>query len=94
VGAEFWTDPVAAAATLPAGLTPDPESNGHGNALSSTGNSRARHGEETIANAWTGTSELEFPQVPGEELHDLAPVRTGAGFRYELAYTVTARPAW
>lgn len=29
------------------------------------------------------------PQVPGEELHGLAPVRTGAGFRYELAYTVT-----
>ena len=45
--------------------------------------------EETITNAWTGTSELSFPQVPGEELHDLAPVHTGAGFRYELAYTVT-----
>jgi hypothetical protein len=24
VGAEFWTDPAAAAATLPEGLTPDP----------------------------------------------------------------------
>jgi hypothetical protein len=29
------------------------------------------------------------PEVPGEELHDLAPVRTGAGYRYELSYTVT-----
>jgi pimeloyl-ACP methyl ester carboxylesterase len=33
VGAEFWTNPAAAAATLPEGLTPDPESNGHGTAL-------------------------------------------------------------
>ena len=45
--------------------------------------------DETIADAWTGTGELEFPQVPGEELHDLTPVRTGTGFRYELGYTVT-----
>ena len=33
VGAEFWTDPAAAAATLPEGLTPDPDTNGHGVAL-------------------------------------------------------------
>ena len=45
--------------------------------------------EETVTGAWAGTSELDFPEVPGEELHDLAPVRTGAGFRFELAYTVT-----
>lgn len=45
--------------------------------------------DQTIASAWTGTSELEFPEVPGEELHDLAPLRTGPGFRFELAYTVT-----
>src|SRR5258708_36848593 len=29
VGIEFWTDPEATAATLPGGLSPDPESNGH-----------------------------------------------------------------
>ena len=29
VGVEFWTDPDATAATLPSGLSPDPESNGH-----------------------------------------------------------------
>src|SRR6202046_3323756 len=29
VGVEFWTDPDAAAATLPAGLSRDPRSNGH-----------------------------------------------------------------
>jgi hypothetical protein len=29
LGVEFWTDPKAAAATLPGGLSPDPKSNGH-----------------------------------------------------------------
>ena len=29
VGVEFWTDPRTAAATLPYGLSPDPNSNGH-----------------------------------------------------------------
>ena len=45
--------------------------------------------DETIDQAWAGTSELDFPEAPGEELHDLAPVRNGAGFRFELSYTVT-----
>jgi hypothetical protein len=29
VGVAFWTDPLATAATLPNGLSPDPNSNGH-----------------------------------------------------------------
>jgi hypothetical protein len=33
VGVEFWTTPDAAAATLPTGLSPDPNTNGHGYAL-------------------------------------------------------------
>jgi acetoacetate decarboxylase len=45
--------------------------------------------DQTITGAWAGTSELDFPEVPGEELHGLAPVRTGAGFRFEMSYTVT-----
>jgi acetoacetate decarboxylase len=45
--------------------------------------------DQMMADAWVGTGELDFPEVPGEELHDLAPVRTGAGFRFELSYTVT-----
>lgn len=44
---------------------------------------------ETVTDLWVGTGELEFPEASGEELHDLAPVRTGAGMRYELAYSVT-----
>lgn len=42
-----------------------------------------------VTDAWTGSGEPDFPVVPGEEVHDLAPVRTGAGFRFELSYTVT-----
>lgn len=42
-----------------------------------------------ISDLWVGTGELEFPEVPGEELHDLAPVRTGAGMKFEFAYNVT-----
>jgi hypothetical protein len=45
--------------------------------------------DQTVTQAWAGTSELDFPEVPGEELHDLAPLRNGAGFRFELSYTVT-----
>jgi len=33
VGAEFWTDPAAAAATPPDGLTHDPQTAGHGTVL-------------------------------------------------------------
>ncbi len=33
VGAEFWTSPEAAAASLPTGLDPDPASSGHGYAV-------------------------------------------------------------
>jgi hypothetical protein len=33
VGAEFWTDSAVAAATLPGGLTPDPQSAGRGTVL-------------------------------------------------------------
>ncbi|MEV5177562.1 acetoacetate decarboxylase family protein [Streptomyces flaveolus] len=42
-----------------------------------------------VAECWTGSGELSFLQVPGEELADLAVQRTGAGFRGALSYTVT-----
>ncbi|HEY0497403.1 MAG TPA: acetoacetate decarboxylase family protein [Kutzneria sp.] len=42
-----------------------------------------------VGNNWTGTSSLSFFAAPGEELADLAVVRTGAGFRGSLSYTVT-----
>ncbi|MFC0429674.1 acetoacetate decarboxylase family protein [Kutzneria buriramensis] len=42
-----------------------------------------------VGDNWTGTSTLSFFAAPGEELADLTIVRTGAGFRGSLSYTVT-----
>jgi hypothetical protein len=42
-----------------------------------------------LVELWRGEGQLSFPQVPGEELHALGPVKVGAGFRYGLSYSVT-----
>ncbi|QYN22811.1 acetoacetate decarboxylase family protein [Amycolatopsis sp. DSM 110486] len=42
-----------------------------------------------VAGTWTGTGELSFFPAQAEELADLAPQRTGAGFRGSLSYSVT-----
>ena len=39
--------------------------------------------------AWTGSGELDPFPARGEELADLAPLRTGREFRASLCYTVT-----
>ncbi len=41
-----------------------------------------------VAECWSGRGGLTFLPVPGEELADLVVVRTGAGFRGSLSYTV------
>ncbi|WP_405828711.1 acetoacetate decarboxylase family protein [Streptomyces sp. NBC_01176] len=45
--------------------------------------------DQRIADLWTGSAELGLFAAPGEELADLAPVRTGTGFRASMSYTVT-----
>lgn len=42
-----------------------------------------------IVDVWTGTAELSIPEVRGEDLHKIAPVRVGRGFRLGLAYSVS-----
>jgi acetoacetate decarboxylase len=42
-----------------------------------------------IVDLWTGDGEIRMPVVEGEELHMLAPVRTGVGFRCSMSYSVT-----
>jgi len=42
-----------------------------------------------IVEMWTGEGEIRMPEVAGEELHMLAPVRTGLGFRCSMSYSVT-----
>ena len=41
-----------------------------------------------IEQAWIGDGSLKLPVVEGEELSDLAPIRTGKGVRASLAYIV------
>jgi acetoacetate decarboxylase len=43
----------------------------------------------TVAGAWIGKAELNFPETKGEELHALAPRRIESGFRYSLSYSVS-----
>jgi acetoacetate decarboxylase len=43
----------------------------------------------TVAGAWIGTGELNFPDANGEELHSLAPRRIESGFRYSLSYSTS-----
>ncbi len=43
----------------------------------------------TVAGAWIGKGELNFPETNGEELHALAPKRIESGFRYSLSYSVS-----
>lgn len=45
--------------------------------------------DQRLADVWTGSAELGLFAAPGEELADLAPVRTGTGFRASMSYTVT-----
>ncbi|WP_028217339.1 acetoacetate decarboxylase family protein [Paraburkholderia oxyphila] len=42
-----------------------------------------------IVDVWGGTAELSIPEVRGEDLHQLAPVRVGRGYRLGMAYSVT-----
>ena len=42
-----------------------------------------------MADLWIGDAELSFFEARGEEMHGLAPLRVGSGFRYSIAYSVT-----
>jgi acetoacetate decarboxylase len=41
-----------------------------------------------IEQAWVGEGSLTLPVCKGEELSDLAPVRSGKGIRASMAYVV------
>ncbi|MEJ0085211.1 MAG: acetoacetate decarboxylase family protein [Pseudomonadota bacterium] len=45
--------------------------------------------EHTFVDVWAGSAELTVPVVPGEEVHALAPLRVGRGYRLGMAYSVT-----
>jgi acetoacetate decarboxylase len=42
-----------------------------------------------IVNMWAGSAELRIPEVQGEDMHLIAPLRVGRGYRLGMAYSVT-----
>lgn len=42
-----------------------------------------------IVDVWEGSAELDLPHVPGEDMHMIAPLRVGRGYRLGMAYSVT-----
>jgi len=42
-----------------------------------------------IVDMWTGEGDIRLPEAAGEEMHVLAPVRAGLGFRCSMSYSVT-----
>jgi hypothetical protein len=45
--------------------------------------------ELAIVDVWAGSAELTIPEVRGEDMHLIAPVRVGRGYRLGMAYSVT-----
>src|SRR6202522_1879036 len=43
----------------------------------------------SIVDVGAGAAELTIPEVRGEDMHSLAPSRTGRGYRLGMAYSVT-----
>jgi acetoacetate decarboxylase len=43
----------------------------------------------TIVDVWVGSAELSIPEVPGEDMRLIAPLRVGRGYRLGMAYSVT-----
>jgi acetoacetate decarboxylase len=42
-----------------------------------------------IVDVWAGSAELCIPEVQGEEMHLITPLRVGRGYRLGMAYSVT-----
>jgi hypothetical protein len=42
-----------------------------------------------IVDVWAGSAELRIPEVEGEDMHLIAPLRVGRGYRLGMAYSVT-----
>jgi acetoacetate decarboxylase len=42
-----------------------------------------------VVDVWAGSAELKIPEVDGEDMHLIAPLRVGRGYRLGMAYSVT-----
>ncbi|MDR6936000.1 acetoacetate decarboxylase family protein [Luteibacter sp. 3190] len=43
----------------------------------------------TLVDLWAGSAELSIPEVRGEDMHAIAPIRVGRGYRFGMSYSVT-----
>ena len=43
----------------------------------------------SVIDVWAGSAELTIPEVGGEDMHSIAPLRVGRGYRLGMAYSVT-----
>src|SRR6204780_662593 len=43
----------------------------------------------SVVDVWAGSAELTIPEVRGEDMHSLAPLRVGRGYRLGMSYSVT-----
>jgi hypothetical protein len=49
---------------------------------------QAVHEDLIIVDVWTGDAQVEFPPTIGEEIHALAPIRSGDGYRFSMSFSV------
>lgn len=42
-----------------------------------------------VVDVWAGSAELTIPEVRGEDLHTISPLRVGRGYRLGMSYSVT-----
>jgi acetoacetate decarboxylase len=42
-----------------------------------------------MVDLWIGDADLSIFKAAGEEMHSLAPLRVGSGFRFSIAYSIT-----
>lgn len=45
--------------------------------------------DQTVTDIWSGTAQLEFLSSPAEDLHLLAPVEVGRGYRLSFSETIS-----
>jgi hypothetical protein len=43
-----------------------------------------------ITNGWIGSAELIFPEVHGEDLDMLGPIKVGRGYRFAFSFSVSS----
>jgi Acetoacetate decarboxylase (ADC) len=49
---------------------------------------KAIHDDLIIIDVWCGDAQLEFPRAVGEELHEIAPIKVGDGYRFSMSCSI------